>query len=154
MKKLLFLTTFLFISFSCKSQYDSIHSSSLKINGRTYLGKSESFLLSHFGKPSSKEIFFFEMDNIKGYKYTYNKIAFYVSEGKINSFEITGDRYTFINSKIKIGSNISALKELFPDSYKNRSYQNGITITLSDIDKFIVFEWDYFKIEKISVYDF
>ena len=94
------------------------------------------------------------MDNIKGYKYTYNKIAFYVSEGKINSFEITGDRYTFINSKIKIGSNISALKELFPDSYKNRSYQNGITITLSDIDKFIVFEWDYFKIEKISVYDF
>lgn len=154
MIKLLFLNVLFFISFSCTAQYDSIHSSLLKVNEKIYLGKSESFLLNSLGTPSSKKDFFFEMDNTKGVIYTYNGIIFNIINEKINSFEITNDSFTVINPEIKIGSSLETLKKYFPNSYKVSTHKDGLTVTFSDIDKFIVFEWGYSKINKISVYDY
>ena len=156
MKKILFLTAFFFVNcFAVAQKTNSINSSLLTINEKKYLGENEAFLINSLGNPISKENYFFEMDDQYAVKYKYNGIVFYVSEGVINSFEITSNSFTFIKHDIKIGSSIEVLKKYFPLSFNNRSTrQEGIILTLTDIDKFVVFEWSYWKVSKISVLDY
>ncbi len=156
MKKILFLTMLLFVNCLVIAQENnSISSSLLTINEKKYIGESESYLIKSLGKPNSKENYFFEMDDQHAVKYKYNGIVFYVIEGIINSFEITSNSFEFINPDIKIGSSVNMLKKHYPLSFNNRSTrQEGIILTLTDIDKFVVFEWNYWRISKIYVLDY
>lgn len=156
MKYIYLLTVLFFVNcYAIAQKTNSINSSLLTINEKKYLGQNEAYLINSLGKPNSKENYFFEMDDKYAVKYKYSGIVFYVSEGIINSFEITNNSFRFIKPDIKIGSSLNVLKKYYPVSFNNRSTrQEGIILTLTDIDKFVVFEWSYWKISKISVVDY
>ncbi len=126
MKKI-FLTVLILINFCCKAQqYDTVSQTGLTINGVNFLITSVtndiSLIVNTFGQPDSNEDYFFETDNVMGKKYIYNNgLVLYIANNSLESFEITGNSYSFTSNNIKVGDNISSLQTNYPNSFNSKS---------------------------------
>lgn len=156
MKKIILsiiLINFVLIT-SCKAQNNFISTSDATIDGVSIFKTPINTLLSKFGEPVSKENFFFEMENVMGKIYYYNKLSFYVKNNKVESFIIEGSQYDFTPNNININDNIKSLETIYPKSYSNR--KNGeVVIQFSNADYFISIHYSSLNsIEKIKLYSY
>jgi len=153
MKKIILILSIMIINISCKAQNNTINSTELTMNGINYLGNNVSLVTQYLGQPNTIENYYFEMNDEMSQKYHYNGVLFYILNNKVNSFEITTSNYSFSKYNIKIGDNIESLQTIFPLSFSNRT-NNGLTIPLSDIDKFVIISYNNNLIVKIAIYDY
>ena len=156
MKKIILtviLINFVLIT-SCKAQNNFITTSDATIDGLTIFKTQVNTLLTKFGEPVSEENFFFEMENVMGKIYYYDKISFYVKNNKVESFIIEGSQYDFTSNNININDNIDSLENIYPKSYSNR--KNGeVIIQFSDADYFLSIHYSSFNsIEKIKLHSY
>ena len=138
-RTLLFIVIAL-ISFSVKSQ-DIVDNSNVTINGVKVLGEDKSILTSKFGEPSKIIKDYSEADEENMYVYHYSGFEVYVINDLVDSFEIVNNNYKFTVSNIKIGDNISVIKNKFPKSYKERK-KDYLIIDLKEADKFVSLEFN------------
>lgn len=126
MKKI-FLTALILINFCCKAQqYDTVSQTELTMNGVNFLINSGtndvSLIINTFGQPDSNEDYFFETDNVMGKKYSYNNgLVLYIANNSLESFEITGNSYSFTAKNVRIGDNISSFQTKFPLTYNSKA---------------------------------
>jgi len=130
---ILLITTLL----SCKAQDNTINLNELTINNTLFLGNNVNLVTQQFGQPNSIEDYYYEMDEVMSQKYNYNGILFYIIDNKVDSFEVTGNNYTFTNHNLKIGDNIQILQPIFPLSYSNRS-NHSLVVEFNGYDRFFV----------------
>jgi hypothetical protein len=138
MKKITFLVIVL-ISFNCKSQ-DIIEINKLTVNGVNILGKDKSLLISNLGEPSEIIYSDSEMDEEDMYEYRYLGLKIYVINNFVESFEITKNNYLLTINNIRIGSNISSIKNIYPNNYKFRN-SDYLKLDIEDSDMFLTIEF-------------
>jgi hypothetical protein len=137
MKNIVLIFSLLTISYNCKAQdRNTINSNELTINGVNYLGENISFVTQNLGQPFIIEDYYFEMDDVMSKKYNYKGILFYFVNNKVNSFEITGNSYSFTNNNIKVGDNIEILSSIFPLSFTNKR-SDSIGLLFDDMDNYV-----------------
>lgn len=137
MKKIILIFSLLTISYSCKAQdRNTINSNELTINGVNYLGENVSLVTQNLGQPFTIEDYYFEMDDVMSKKYNYKGILFYIVNNKVNSFEITGNGYSFTNHNIKVGNNIETLSPIYPLSFTNKR-SDSLGLLFDDMDYYI-----------------
>lgn len=66
---------------------------------------------------------------------------------KFDSFELTSQRYTFLDQEIRVFQDFSSFLEYFPESYVNKK-ESSLSLTLKEYDKYITFFFD--EDDKIS----
>lgn len=149
-RKIIFILLAL-ISFSIKSQ-DIIEHSKLTVNGVNILGQHKSILTSKFGKPSKITEDYSDIEDKSMYIYKYSGFEIYVIDDVVESFEIIGNNYQFTFGSIKIGDDISKVKNKFPNSYKERK-KDYLIINLKEVDKFVSVEFNSISnnISKINI---
>lgn len=138
MKKLFLILAILQLTFiiNCKAQNNFIETSNATINGINFFKTSIDSVLTVFGEPISREDYFFEMGDVMGEIYHYEKLSFYIKKNKIESFIIDGSHYDFTSNNININDNINSLEHIYPKSFSNRGL-GEIIIQFSDVDYFI-----------------
>jgi hypothetical protein len=139
MKKIIFVVIVL-ISFNCKSQ-DIIEMSKLTVNGVNILGKDKSLLISNFGQPSEIISSYSEMDEEHMSEYRYLGLIVYVINNFVDSFVVTNSVYLLSTNNIKIGNNISSIKNIFPNSYRSRN-RDYLKLDIKDSDMFLTIEFN------------
>lgn len=155
MKKIIIIISLIAVSFSCKAQDNTIHSSELTINGIHFFGNNVTLVTQNFGQPNTIQDYYYEMQDVMSQKYIYNGIIFTIINNKVYSYEITGNNYVFTNHNIKVGDSIETLSLIYPLSYANRS-DKGLALTFDDMDRFviIVFNSTSNLITKIALYSY
>lgn len=121
------VVVFVLLGFCCKAQeFNVLNPADVIINGVNFrIGSGENdipLILKTFGKPDRIEDYFFEMDNVKGKKYSYNNgLVLFCVHNSLESFEITGKNYSFTSKNIKVGDAIADLEMIFPLSFAAKS---------------------------------
>ena len=108
------------------------------INGVKLFDLTTDTLLETFGKPTSIEDYFFEMNNKQGKKILYEGLLIYVMDDEVKSFELTSQRYTFLKEEIRVFQSFYRFDEYFPESYANKK-EGSLSLTLKEYDKYITF---------------
>jgi hypothetical protein len=141
MKKSILIITFLVSILTCKGQTNTIDSNELTINNLEMFGKDKSFLIQNLSNPISITQEYFEIQELYADVYTYDGILFYLVDNYIDTFKISNNKFSFTNFKIKVGDNISNLKNYYPISFNSRK-DNAIVLSLTDIDASVVIEYN------------
>ena len=145
MKTILFLISFFIITLSANSQaLDMVDSDKLLVNNNLTYQTSKSQIISTMGDPASVTTEYWEMDEEDVEKLTYPGAVFYLKNGTIESFCLTGPEHSLKlnNTVVKPGNNISTLQRAFPASFTNRG-RDGLSIIIAPGDyKFILVHFD------------
>lgn len=121
----------------------------VSVSGVT-LGRKSGQLVKKFGKPDSIVQVNPEMDIDPYRKYHYGKSFFAVTGNSIDGFEINDNRFILDQGKIRIGENISKVKETFGTTLFFNGNQAKVRIGSSDDYLLFVFWKD--KVYSFSIY--
>ncbi|WP_299015117.1 hypothetical protein [uncultured Polaribacter sp.] len=150
MRKVVFICIAI-ISFNCKS-HDIIEANKLTISQVKVLNQNKDIVIATFGQPLQITTEYSEMDDNKMYIYYYKGLKFYIINNLVESFEISSSMFLFTNYHIKVGDNISTLKNLFSNSFALRSL-DYLKLDIKDSDMFLTIEFNSISnnISKINI---
>lgn len=86
------------------------------------------------------------------YEYKYNGLTVYVINNFVDSFILTDSVFSLSSNNIKIGNNISSIKNIFPNSYSYRK-SDYLKLDIKDSDMFLTIEFNQISkiITKINI---
>lgn len=128
---------------------DTIRVSKVKINNQFLVSSAKSVYISKLGQPNSSKVFDYETEDITVETLMYNQSSFSFSEDEMITFSIRDNSISvkLNNTSIKVGDNIAALQNIFPNSYNsifNRNNARAMRILLEKTNNgktFISDDW-------------
>lgn len=161
--KLIFLILAIFISqFNQLRGIDTIEFEKIKINGHLILGQDVEFLIGVLGKSDSVEKSFDPIvDEFPLFNYYFNESSFLVVEGTVQGFTLKGRGFDL--NEIKVGDDLSILKDKYPNSFKKKysptNYEGYLVVIVNitndnvKTDSYIRF-WCDIQTNKITMIEF
>ena len=139
-----------------QSEIDNIPVKQVSISGVS-IGSDVTSILKKFGKPDSITLSFNEMHDIWEKRYEYENSFFIASDNHFKGFKILDSTFYFDFGKIKITDDEKKLKQLFPNSYKNRYLNSSnnelVKVRIGNSDDYCIFILQEKKIIEIHTWE-
>lgn len=127
----------------------------ISVNG-VFLGSEKATFLEKFGRPDTTLRKTNEFQETPYYQYVYGESVFFVSNGRLDGFQILDSIYRLDNIDIKTGDPVSKLKTRFPAAFE-RQYRDKnmvvVKVRIGQTDSYILFHCDDKVIRGFSTWD-
>lgn len=126
-------------SLIAQTKNNRISSEEITLNGHKFFEMSVEDAIQAFGQPLSIEDYYYETEDRYAKKVEYKGARLFFVDNRGDGFTITDPDIAVTKHNIRVGQSVYPLFDIYPDSYKYRKSNTGLSLTLLNYEKFLSF---------------